>query len=155
MTWRVKVGRVTREMLNAKEKMFCRLVAVEGLSHTEACVQAYGVKRNSGATMAGRLMKRVEVVEEVERLTKRKNERLERRAECVGVWTKLQRMEQLQGWAKEAVQEGRFGDAIRAVAEMNKMDGSYEPEKVEVGVQGTFAALMQELERDERTAEGR
>ena len=131
--------------LNDKERMFCRLIAVEGLNRTEAYVQAFNVKRNSAATLAGRLFARVEIVEEIERLSTR----AQQRAESVGVWTKVQRMEELQGWAKEAAQEGKFGDAIRAVAEMNRMDGSYEPEKVDVGVQGTFAALMMELDRDQ------
>ena len=136
--------------LNKKEKLFCRLVGVEQFTQREAYSQAFGVKLNSAATLASKLLKRVEISEEIQRLSTRDQQMTERRAECLGVWTQLERMEQLQGWAKEAVQEGKYGDAIRAVAEMNKMDGSYEPEKVEVGVQGTFAALMQELDRESR-----
>ena len=93
-------------------------------------------------------MKKVDIVAEIERLSTKKEQEREREATArslARVWDKVERMTRLQAWAEEAAGEGRYADSIRAVAELNRMDGAYEPEKVQVGVQGTFAAVMEEI----------
>ena len=55
--------------LNDKQRMFCRLVAVERLNQGEAYAQAFGCKPNSAGTLAGRLMRKVEIQEEIQRLS--------------------------------------------------------------------------------------
>ena len=139
-------------MITEQQKQFCRLIAVEGMSATAAYASISGCKANSAATMASKWLKKVEIAEEINRLsTERQKSRdremeRERTARSIArVWSKVERMERLQSWAEEAAGEGRFADSIRAVAELNKMDGAYEPERVQVGVQGTFAAVMEEI----------
>lgn len=134
------------------QQRFCRLIAVEGMSATAAYMQVSGCKPNSAATIAARWLKKVEIAQEVERLStaakaakERARERESRAKESARIWSKVERMEQLQRWAEEAAGEGRYADSIRAVAELNKMDGAYEPEKVQLGVQGTFAAVMEDV----------
>lgn len=129
--------------LNEKQRVFCRLIAVERLNQSEAYSQAFGCKTNSAATLAGRLLKKVEVQEEIQRLSTKVN----RAAESVGIWTKLERMERLQEWAELSAEAGKVTDAVNCVRELNRMDGAYEPEKVEVRAQGTFGALLRELDQ--------
>lgn len=128
------------------------MVAVDGLSPSAAYAALSDCKPHTAATMAGRWMKRVDVSTEIERLSTERQKREDREREreqtarsVARVWSKVERMERLQSWAEEAAGEGRFADSIRAVAELNKMDGAYEPERVQVGVQGTFAAVMEEI----------
>lgn len=117
--------------LSDKQRVFCRLIAVEKLGRGEAYAQAFGCKANSAATLAGRLLKKVEVLEEIQRLSAG----VKRRVEAVGVWSKVERMERLQEWAQRCAEAGDVGTAIRAVAEMNKMDGAYvQPEGTQVNV---------------------
>ena len=122
------------------------MIAVEGMLQKDAYAQAFGCKPNSAATLAGRLLKRVEVQEEIERLRERKVEKEVEVMVKARVWTKVQRMEELQGMAQSAAEEGKYEAAIRAIAEMNRMDGAYEPERVELEARGTFAALLEEIE---------
>lgn len=124
--------------LTKEQRVFCRLVAVDGVKQGAAYAQAFGVKANSAATLAGRLLKRVEIVEEIQRLSTRAEEVRDR----VAVWSKAERMERLQGWAEAAGEEGRYGDAVRCVDLLNKMDGAYEPERVEVVGDEAFRAAV-------------
>lgn len=125
-------------MLSDQQRVFCRLVAVEGYKQGPAYAQVFGCKATSAATLAGRLMKRVEVQEEIQRL--RKEGRVQQvRLEVAGaVWSKALRMEKLQLWAEEAAARGDVGNAIRAVAELNKMDGAYAPVQLEQRVEGAL-----------------
>lgn len=128
--------------LNDKQRLFCRLVAVERLSQTAAYAQAFGCQQNSASTLAGRLMKKVEVQEEIERLStevKVCTVRAEVAAHC---WSKIERQERLQRWADELMEAGRPTDAIRCIDLLNKMDGAYAPESgVQVNVvQGVSVA---------------
>lgn len=126
-------------MLDDRQRLFCRLVAVEGMKRGAAYAQVFGCKANSAATLAGRLLKNVEVQQEIQRLSTRRNEA----AEAVGVWSKAERLERLQEWAVRCAEAGDVGTAIRAVAEMNKMDGAHEPERVKVEAEVcTFAAVL-------------
>ncbi len=126
-------------MLDEKQRLFCRLVAVEGLKRGAAYAQVYGCKANSAATLAGRLLKNVEVQQEIDRLSTRHNEV----KVVAGIWSKVERLERLQEWAERCAEAGELNTAINAVKEMNKMDGAYEPERVEVAAEVcTFAALL-------------
>lgn len=134
--------------MNESQKRFCWMIAVDGLTPTAAYSAVSDCKPHTAATMAGRWMKKVDIVAEIERLSTKKEQEREREATArslARVWDKVERMTRLQAWAEEAAGEGRYADSIRAVAELNRMDGAYEPEKVQVGVQGTFAAVMEEI----------
>ena len=124
--------------LTKEQRLFCRLVAVEGMRQGAAYAQAFGVKPNSAATLAGRLLKRVEIVEEINRLSTRAEEVRDKAA----LWSKAERMERLQGWAEAAAEVGRIGDAVRCVDLLNKMDGAYEPERLEVTGDEAFRAAV-------------
>lgn len=125
-------------MLTEQQKVFCRLVAVDGLKQGPAYAQVFGCKANSAGTLACRLMKNVEIQEEIKLLSMRKVDRQGELAVAGHVWSKEVRMEKLQAWAELCVQNGDVGTAIRAVAELNKMDGAYAPVQVEQKVEGTM-----------------
>lgn len=125
-------------MLTDEQKVFCRLVAVDGLKQGPAYAQVFGCKATSAATMAWRLMQRDEIQEEIKRLSTRKVDRQGELAVAGHVWSKEVRMEKLQLWAEEAAARGDVGNAIRAVAEMNKMDGAYAPVQLEQRVEGAI-----------------
>lgn len=114
--------------LTAQQKLFCRLIAVEGMKQGPAYAQAFGCKGNSAGTLAGRLLKKVEVKREIQRLSTR----VQQVAEVAAIWSKTERMERLQEWAERAAEEGEINAAVRCVDVLNRMDGAYEPEKVEV-----------------------
>ncbi len=123
-------------MLTEEQKVFCRLVAVDGVKQGAAYAQVFGCKANSASTLASRLLQKVEIREEIERLTLRK---VDKRAEVAIsglVWSKEVRMEKLQEWAELCVQNGDVATAIRAVDVLNKMDGAYAPVQVEQKVVG-------------------
>lgn len=123
-------------MLTDEQKVFCRLVAIEGVKQGAAYAQVFGCKANSASTLASRLLQKVEIQEEIKLLSTRKVDRQGELAVAGHVWSKAVRMERLQEWAELCVQNGDVGTAIRAVAELNKMDGAYAPVQVEQKVEG-------------------
>ena len=123
-------------MLSEQHKLFCRLVAVDEVKPGPAYAQVFGCKASSASTLAGRLLKKVEIQEEIKLLSTRKADREGELAVAGFVWSKALRMQKLQEWAELCVQNGDVGTAIRAVAEMNKMDGAYAPVQVEQRVEG-------------------
>lgn len=125
-------------MLTEQQKVFCRLVAVDGLKQGPAYAQVFGCKAASAGTLACRLMKNVEIQEEIKLLSTRKVDRQGELAVAGHVWSKEVRMEKLQEWAELCVQNGDVGTAIRAVAELNRMDGAYAPVQVEQKVEGAI-----------------
>ena len=135
--------------LNDKQRMFCRLVAVERLNQGEAYAQAFGCKPNSAGTLAGRLMKKAEVREEIQRLSTEVKECRVRAVVAAHCWSKVERQERLQRWADELMEAGKAAEAIRCIDILNKMDGAYAPEaetnvQVNVGmsVGDVVAAVM-------------
>ena len=55
-------------------------------------------------------------------------------------------MRMLSGSASLCHEAGEVQDMVRCIAELNKMDGAYEPEKVDVKVEGlTVAAVLAEV----------
>lgn len=127
------MGRV----LNEKVRLFCRLV-VDGVKQGPAYAQAFGCKASSAGTLAGRLLKKVEVREEIERLRSRFVEVRERAV----LWSKEERMERLQRMAEVAAEGGEYNAACKCIDLMNKMDGAYEPTKLEVTGDEAFRAAV-------------
>ena len=116
-------------VLDDRKRRFCRLVAVERLNQTEAYAQVFGCKRNSAATLAGRLMKTVEVQEEIQRLSTEVKVCTVRAAVAAHCWSKVERQERLQRWADELMEAGKPAEAIRCIDLLNKMDGAYVQER--------------------------
>ena len=110
-------------VLNEQQCEFCRLV-VRGLSGTAAYMKAYGCGEKSAESGASRLLRSAKVQEEIARL----RSAADRRA----VTDRQERMERLSKAAEVCQREGRFGEMVRQIAELNRMDGAYEPERVEV-----------------------
>ncbi len=127
-----------QEALTAQQKVFCRLVAVEGLKQGPAYAQVFGCKAASGSTLAARLLKKVAVQREIERL----KQSVVKVQEQAAVWTKAERMARLQEWAQAAAEVGEVSAAVRCVDVMNKMDGAYEPQKVEVSTEADMLRAL-------------
>lgn len=123
--------------LSEQQREFCRLV-VRGLPGSEAYRKAYGCGEKSAESGASRLLRNAKVQEELSRL----RGCADRRA----VMDRQERMERLSKAAEDCQREGKYGDMVRNIAELNKMDGAYEPEKLEVsgclGVGAVVAALQ-------------
>ena len=124
-------------VMNEQQSEFCRLV-VRGVSGTAAYMKAYGCGEKSAESGASRLLRNAKVQEEIARL----RSAADRRA----VMDRQERMERLSKAAEDCQREGRYGEMQRAIAELNRMDGAYEPERVEVsgslGVGAVVAALQ-------------
>lgn len=123
--------------LSEQQREFCRLV-VRGLPGSEAYRTAYGCGEKSAESGASRLLRNAKVQEEIARL----RSAADRRA----VMDRQERMERLSKAVEDCQREGKYGDMVRNIAELNKMDGAYEPEKLEVsgclGVGAVVAALQ-------------
>lgn len=124
-------------VLNEKVRLFCRLV-VDGVKQGPAYAQAFGCKASSAGTLAGRLLKKVEVKAEIERLKSRFVEVQEKAV----LWSKAERMERLQRMAEVAADGGEYNAACKCIDLMNKMDGAYEPTKLEVTGDEAFRAAV-------------
>lgn len=154
-----------KEELTEKQKMFARGL-FEGLSQREAYKKAYDCtkkKDKSVDAQASRLTKNIKVKEYLEQL----NSKVERSA----VLTKQERMEWLSNVVRtpiakvdensnlcqsHSITESEFGTKVKvtmpnklsAIAELNKMDGAYEPEKIEVKSELSFSSLLNSLNSD-------
>lgn len=132
--------------LTERDKQFCRLIA-SGVSNTSAYMQAFGCTRSSASSGAVRKLKSASVQAYLGKIGKRRQEV----QELAAVWTKAQRQQKVQQWAIEAHDAGDLQTALRCVQELNRMDGAYEPEKVDVrgvlGVSAVVAALHEEGSR--------
>lgn len=111
-----------KRALTPEQRVFCRLVAVENVKAGQAYKQAFNCKAASAYTLASRLLKKVEIQTEINRLSTP----IERVKEKAHIWTKAERMERLQEWAEQSVAVGKVNDAARCVDILNKMDGAYE-----------------------------
>ena len=123
--------------LSAQERVFCGLI-VDGVKQGPAYAQAFGCKTNSAGTLAGRLLKRVEIKREIERLKLRFVEVKEKAV----LWSKAERMERLQRMAEVAAEGGEYHAACKCIDLMNKMDGAYEPTRLEVTGDEAFRAAV-------------
>ena len=111
-----------KRALTPEQRVFCRLVAVENLKPSVAYKQAFNCKSSSVYTLAGRLFKKVEIQEEIKRLSTP----IQQVKERAHIWTKAERMDRLQEWAQESAGTGDIPTAIKCVDTLNKMDGAYE-----------------------------
>ncbi len=128
--------------LSERQREFCRLVA-KGQSGRAAYAAAFGCSVGSAASAASRLLRRDYIQAELNRLSAAARE-LSRARDCQAIGDKAERMEMLWRMARDCEQSGNVGDAVRALAELNKMDGAYEPERVQVAsVSCSFEALME------------
>lgn len=126
--------------LNENQKAFARLLAA-GVTQSAAYRQVFGDKGKSAAAIrsaASRLATDVNVVSFVATLS----QAADRRA----VMDRQERMERLSAAVEDCQRKGRYGEMVRNIAELNRMDGAYEPEKLEVsgvlGVGAVVAALQ-------------
>lgn len=125
------------EVLNEQQREFCRLVA-RGLSGTAAYMKVYGCGEKSAESGASRLLRNAKVKAELKAL----RAAADRRA----VMDRQERMERLSQAAEDCQRLGKYGDMVRNIAELNRMDGAYEPEQLAVsgvlGVGAVVAALQ-------------
>lgn len=144
--------------LTEKQRAFARY-CFSGMSQREAYRKAFPNKKLKDAScdvQASRLLKNVKVQEYLEELRQQ--------AQSDAVLTKRARMEWLSrvvttapnavGGESDLCQEmttSEFGvkcrmpDKLRAVQELNKMDGAYTPEEVKVTTEWSFSSLLKEL----------
>ena len=134
--------------LNEQQREFCRLV-VSGISQRKAYAQAFKCQIESAGQSATKLMKKAYIQEEISRLREKAHERERKRDERAierAIWSKHERMVKIQGWAEESAEAGKIAEALRCVQELNKMDGAYEQEVVNLsevlGVGAVVAALQ-------------
>lgn len=134
--------------LSEQQRAFCRKVA-SGMCGRQAYAEAYGCELKSAAAAASRLLKRDYIQAELNRLTAAAREEAaqrnrERERKLIG--EKADRMEMLWRMARDSEEAGNVADAVKCVAELNKMDGAYEPEQVQVqAVSLSFESLMEGL----------
>lgn len=148
--------------LTEKQRAFARY-CFSGMSQREAYRKAFPNKKLKDAScdvQASRLLKNVKVQEYLEELR--------RQAQSDAVLTKRARMEWLSRVVTTApnavdgesdlcqeMTTSEFGvkcrmpDKLRAVQELNKMDGAYTPEEVKVTTEWSFSSLLKELKSTE------
>lgn len=134
---------MSRGVLTARDRKFCRLIA-SGVSNTQAYMEAFECKRGSASSGAVRKLKSASVQAYLAKLGNRREEV----QELAALWTKAERQQRVQAWAQEAHDAGDLQTALRCVQELNRMDGAYEPDRVDVcGVLGV-AAVVQALHEE-------
>lgn len=118
------------EGLTDKQMAFARALA-QGYSATEAYMEASKpktIKRGSAGVAASKWLKDANVMAEVERLRREAREK----ADAETVMSLQGALETLSDSIRTAHAKERFGDVARLVAELAKLQGWYQPEKVEV-----------------------
>lgn len=149
--------------LTEKQKEFARLIVVDKLSKPDAYRKAFAKKDMKSVTAskaASRLSKNVEIQRYMDIL----NAQLDKSA----ILTKQERMEWLsrvvttplrevnddsdlcQELTETSSENGcttkiKMPSKLGAIAELNKMDGAYEPEKIEVKSELSFSSLLNAL----------
>lgn len=148
--------------LTEKQRAFARY-CFSGMSQREAYRKAFPNKKLKDAScdvQASRLLKNVKVQEYLEELRQQ--------AQSDAVLTKRARMEWLSRVVTTApnavdgesdlcqeMTTSEFGvkcrmpDKLRAVQELNKMDGAYTPEEVKVTTEWSFSSLLKDLKSSE------
>ena len=148
-------------------KEFARRYFENGKNGSKAYRDTYGrgknLKDSTCSANASRLLKNAKVQEYLSELNKK--------AESPLILTKQQRMiwlsrvvntpigkvdEKSDLCQSHSVTESEFGTTVKitmpnklsAIAELNKMDGAYEPEKIEVKSELSFSSLLKSLPSD-------
>lgn len=135
--------------LSEQQREFCRRVA-RGMCGRQAYAEAYGCDLRSAAAAASRLLKRDYIQAELNRLTAAARE-LSRERDAQAIGDKAERMEMLWRMARDSEEAGNVSDAVGCIKELNRMDGAYEPERLEVsGVLGVGAVVAALQSRGQR-----
>ena len=126
--------------MSENEKEFARLL-VSGMKRSDAYKQAFNrpdLDSTTASKYASRVVKKCEIREQVVKL----NEGLDKEV----VASKQERMEALSVTMRGCKRSGDVSGMVRCIAELNKMDGAYEAERVEVsgqlGVSAVVAAIQ-------------
>lgn len=127
-------------VMSENEKEFARLL-VSGMKRSDAYKQAFNrldLDSTTASKYASRVVKKCEIREQVVKL----NEGLDKEV----VASKQERMEALSVTMRGCKRSGDVSGMVRCIAELNKMDGAYEAERVEVsgqlGVSAVVAAIQ-------------
>ena len=124
------------------QREWCRLV-VSGVSKGDAYRKAFNKHELSAAAVskaANRLSNKEGILSYLSDLR--------RQADRRAVLSREQRMEMLSSSASLCHEAGEVQDMVRCIAELNKMDGAYEPERVQVEAL-TVSAVLAEVLRGE------
>jgi len=116
-----------KNKLNPKHKVFCDFFLSNGENGTKAAISA-GYKAHSSHAAANRLLK----IPEVKKYLEEEREKLRLKLN----WTKETAYEKLKDLINIVNLENRMerGDYIKALQELNKLFGNYEPEKSEINI---------------------
>ena len=118
---------------------FARLVSA-GVDKKDAYRQAFNkpeLSDSAARQAAWRLSRNVTVAKKMLRLGEL--------ADSQAVMSRRERMELLSRKAAECDKAGDTGDMVKCIAELNKMDGAYEPERVEVKSELSLEHLLGEI----------
>lgn len=126
--------------MSENEKEFVRLL-VSGMKRSDAYKQAFNrhdLDSTTASKYASRVVKKCEIREQVVKL----NEGLDKAV----VASKQERMEALSSTMRGCKRSGDVNGMVKCIAELNKMDGAYEAERVELsgqlGVSAVVAAIQ-------------
>lgn len=130
------------ERLSSKQRILCDNVA-QGMTHYEAYASAFSVKdrsKNGIEKSVGEILKKPQCLEYMEELKeKAKSEAIASRADILMAHTQIMRDDELPPI-----------DRQRSMAEISKMQGFYEPEKLEMKKQIDMGAVIMAINRKER-----
>ncbi len=134
------MARVKRGELTDCQMEWCRLV-VSGMSKGDAYRKAFN-KSGASAAAVSKAANRLSNNEGIlSYLSKLRGE-----ADVAAVLSREERMRMLSSSATLCHEAGEVRDMVTCIAELNKMDGAYEPEKVQVEVQAlTVSAVLAEV----------
>lgn len=143
---------MAKKGISKEHRKFIQLVA-DGVSQKDAYKATTGDKRSTDATYISRgsklAIKYEEEIAEQVKLNKsivdKANEKKVSQFAHITILSKADRMKFLSGVVTSKKDTIYTTDKIRSVAELNKMDGSYAPEKVENTV-----VKMSKKERDDK-----
>lgn len=121
---------------------FARLIAA-GEARADAYRQAFGrpeLDSVNASKYASKLLKSEEMREKIARL--------EREQSRKGVMSKEMRMVKLSAQADICATNGDVRGLVACIQELNRMDGAYEPEKVEMSGQMGVSAVLAAIHAD-------
>lgn len=134
------MARVKKGELTDCQMEWCRLV-VSGMSKGDAYRKAFN-KSGASAAAVSKAANRLSNNEGIlSYLSKLRGE-----ADARAVLSREERMRMLSSSATLCHEAGEVRDMVTCIAELNKMDGAYEPEKVEMKVEAmSVAAVLAEV----------
>lgn len=138
------MARVRKGELTAAQEEWCRLV-VQGVSKGDAYRKAFN-KSGASAAAVSKAAARLSHNEGILSYLSVLRGQADRRA----VLSREERMRMLSSSASLCHEGGQVNEMVRCIAELNKMDGAYEAEKVQVEVETlTVSAVLAEVLRGE------